>query len=298
MVDIKDLEKRAKHDATAALALAEAHMLGIGCKADQKAAFRAVQQSARLGNEDARRAWVYLTNAGVGRKADPTVALAMLKELATEDRFAALQLAFLDHVTCDKRVAEVEPRVISSDPYIALFPGLFSPAECRYLMTLGNPWMAPGTILDSATGESVIDKMRDADAATIPMLAEDLVVQTINRCIAAATKTPPQYGEPLTVLRYAPGQQYRPHYDAVGADPRFRRQMTALIWLNEQFEGGETHFPLLKVTVRGGIGDMLVFRNLTDEGEADNRMKHAGLPVTQGVKWLASRWIGVNDYLQ
>ena len=296
MIDFEDLARRAQHDGTAALALAEARMLGIDCKPDQKAAFKAVEQSARLGSEDGRRAFVYLTALGVGRKADRKAALAMLRELATEDRFAALQIAFLQHVTCDKRLAEVEPEILSADPYVALYRGLFSAAECRYLMTLGNPWLIPATIHD-AKGEPVLDPIRDANAATLPVMAEDLVVQEINRCIAAATGTQPGWGEPMTILRYAPGQQYRPHFDAFGADKDARRQLTALIWLNDQFEGGETHFPELKLTVRGAIGDMLVFRNLTETGASDKRMLHAGLPVTSGTKWMASRWIRSKDYL-
>ena len=297
MIDIKDLERRAKHDGTAALALAEAHLIGVDGRPDKKAAFQAVRQSARLGNEHGRRAEIYMTAAGVGRKADPAAALTMMKKLAAEDRFAAVQLAFLEHVTCEKKLREIEPRVISADPYVAVYPGLFSPAECRYLMTLGTPWLQRGMILDTKTGQSKVDPMRDADAATLAVVAEDLVVQAINRCIAAATRTPREHGEPLTILRYQPGQQYHLHHDAFGPDPRWRREWTALIWLNDQFEGGETDFPRIKVRVRGAVGDMLVFRNLTEEGEGDERMRHAGLPVTAGVKWLASRWIRTTSYL-
>ena len=31
--------------------------------------------------------------------------------------------------------------------------------------------------------------------------------------------------------------------------------------------------------------------------EFDARMIHAGLPVTKGVKWMASRWIRGTDFL-
>jgi len=60
---------------------------------------------------------------------------------------------------------------------------------------------------------------------------------------------------------------------------------------------GETDFPKLNVRVRGSVGDMLVFRNVLATGEFDERMIHAGLPVTEGVKWMASRWIRGQDFL-
>ena len=139
MSDLADLERRAATDGDAAMALAEHYLLGIGCAPDQQAAYRIVEQAARLGHQDGRRAWVYLTAAGIGRPADPEAARQMLKALAGEDRFAGVQLAFLDHVTCEKRVAEIAPDIVSADPYIAIYPGLFSAAECRYLMMLGTP---------------------------------------------------------------------------------------------------------------------------------------------------------------
>ncbi len=297
MSELSELENRAKTSGAAAMDLAERRLLGIGCKPDQKAAYAVVKQAAQLGHEDARRAWVYMTSAGLGRKADPPAARKMLAELAKEDRFAALQQAFLQHLTCHQRLTEVTPKVISSDPYIALYEGLFSPAECRYLAVLGTPWLERAAVL-SLSGEPRIDEVRDVEATGIPNLAEDLVVQEINKCIAAATKTQPGWGEPLNILKYSPGQQYKPHHDGTGSDNVSKRHYTALIWLNEQFEGGETDFPKIKVRIRGAVGDMLVFRNLRDNGQFDERMIHAGLPVTQGVKWMASRWIRGEDYLK
>ena len=291
-----DLERRAKSDGAAAMALAEARLLGDFGPPDRKGAYKAVKQAASLGFEDGRRAWVYLTAAGIGCQADPAAARAMLAELAKEDRFAALQLAFLDHMTCRQKLATVRPKIISRDPYIALYPGLFSPAECRYLMILGTPWMEKASVL-SLTGEARMDEVRDASAAHIPTVAEDLVVQEINRCIAEATGTEPGWGEPLNILRYTPGQQYKPHHDGTGSDNVSVRNLTALIWLNDGFEGGETDFPKIKVRVRGSIGDMLVFRNVMMIDEPDARMIHAGLPVTKGVKWMASRWIRGTDFL-
>ena len=297
MSELADLERNAVSDGAAAMALAEARLFGDFGAADQKGAYQAVKQSASLGFEDGRRAWVYFTAAGIGCKADPRAARHMLAELAKEDRFAALQLAFLEHLTCGEKVGKVRPKIISRDPYIALHPGLFSAAECRYLMILGTPWMEKASVL-SLTGEARMDNVRDASAAHIPPVAEDLVVQEINRCIAMATDTEPGWGEPLNILRYTPGQQYKPHHDGTSPDNVSVRNLTALIWLNDQFEGGETDFPKIKVRVRGSVGDMLVFRNVLMNGDFDPRMIHAGLPVTEGVKWMASRWIRGTDFLK
>ena len=81
------------------------------------------------------------------------------------------------------------------------------------------------------------------------------------------------------------------------ANARALRHWTALIWLNHDYEGGQTDFPDVGVRVKGGVGDLLLFHNVTADGLPDQRMMHAGLPVTSGVKWMASRWIRGRDYL-
>ena len=220
----------------------------------------------------------------------------MLQSLAATDRFVAVQLAFLQHVQCERKLASAERRLISADPRIEMIVGLFSAAECRYIQLLAQPWLEPAMIY-AATGEGMRDPHRDSDNMVIAPMTEDLVVQAINRTIAAASATHVSWGEPLHVLRYVPGQQYRPHHDAHAFGPVEKRRIaTALLYLNDAYEGGETNFPELGISVRGGIGDLLIFHNLDAANMPDPRMIHAGLPISSGEKWLATRWIRGADY--
>lgn len=296
MTSVSLLVKQSKTDGAAAMALSHHRLYGIGCKPDPRAAFNAVRLASHLGHPDGRRARIYMTAAGIGTTPDHSAALEMLRDLAKEDKFAALQLTMLDHVTCEQQLAQMQPKIISRDPHIALYPSLFSAAECKYLAMLAAPWLEKARV--TMDGGTAFEAMRDADASTISHLTEDLIVQRINRCIATATGTQPSWGEPLNVLRYHEGQQFRAHHDGRGPGDGTTRIMTALIWLNEQFEGGETEFPDLNIRVRGGVGDMLVFRNVHADGSQDDRMIHAGLPVTDGVKWMASRWIRAKEFLE
>lgn len=192
----------------------------------------------------AKRAQAYLTAAGLGTKANPAKARAMLASLAKEDRFVAVQLTFLDHVGCEERVKTAPRQRVSADPHIEVVQGLFSAEECRYIQLLANPWMEP-SMMYAADGSH----MRD------------------------------------------------PHHDAHALAPSEKRRIaTALVYLNDAYEGGETHFPEVGVTVRGAIGDMLIFQYLTAFKLPDLRMTHTGLPVTKGEKWLATRWIRGGDY--
>ena len=283
-------------DADAQYQASELVLRGKAGAVDPDQAYRWMAMAAAQGHAEARRALAYFIAAGLGCPADPAAARAMLDGIAPDDRFVAVQLAFLDHVQCAERLASAERRLVSADPHIEMVVGLFTSAECRYLQVLAAPWLEPAMIY-AATGEGMRDPHRDSDNMVIAPAAEDLVVHAVNRCIAAASGTEVEWGEPLHILRYAPGQQYRPHHDAHAFAPVEKRRIaTALLYLNDEYEGGETHFPELKIKVRGGTGDLLIFHNLDADKLPDPRMIHAGLPITSGEKWLATRWIRGADY--
>ena len=67
--------------------------------------------------------------------------------------------------------------------------------------------------------------------------------------------------------------------------------MTALIYLNDDYEGGETAFTKTGLKVKGRNGDAHRVPEPGPDGKLDPLSEHAGLPVTRGTKYLASRWI-------
>ena len=283
-------------DADALYKASELALRGVGGPVDLELANRWMARAAAQGHVEARRAEGYFAAAGIGCPTDPARARSILEAVAPIDRFVAVQLAFFSHVRCAQRLKTAKRRLISEDPHVELILGLFSAAECRYLQLLAEPWLEPAMVY-AATGAGVRDPHRDSDNMVIAPMTEDLVVQVINRCIAAASRTDVSWGEPLHILRYGPGQQYRPHHDAHAFSPVEKRRIaTALLYLNDAYEGGETFFPELNVKVRGGTGDLLIFHNLDAAMMPDARMVHAGLPITSGEKWLATRWIRGADF--
>lgn len=110
-----------------------------------------------------------------------------------------------------------------------------------------------------------------------------------------------QYGKPqglnprLRVMRYEPGQYFKPHYDGNydGIEGRVS-YWTLQVYLNDAFEGGDTVFykssgvvgwedteegveNLLKVRVRPKQGSVLIF---------DQELYHEGAEVTKGTKYI------------
>jgi prolyl 4-hydroxylase len=181
---------------------------------------------------------------------------------------------------------------------ITLFSGFCTAAECAYLIATAEPLLTPSVVVDPRTGAHRPDRIRTSDTAFFPIVDENPAIHAINRRIAAASGTAPEQGEPLQVLRYAPGQEYRMHSDALPPAPGLnQRILTFLIYLNDDYDGGATAFETTGLALRPRAGDAVLFRNTTRDGRMDARMRHAGQPVTKGVKYLASRWIRARPLL-
>jgi prolyl 4-hydroxylase len=177
---------------------------------------------------------------------------------------------------------------------VTIFRHGFTPAECDFLMTVAEPTYEESKVI--GTEGDIRTLLRTSDGSTMHWLIEDPATHALNRRLAAFTSTNVDQGEPLHILRYRPGQEYRPHVDWLLDDnPRI---MTALVYLNEDYAGGETEFIKTGLKVRGRKGDVLVFRSQGPDGGLDPLSEHAGLPVTSGTKYLASRWIRTRKHIE
>ena len=90
--------------------------------------------------------------------------------------------------------------------------------------------------------------------------------------------------EPMQCVRYEPGQRFHAHYDGLG------RTHTVLIYLNQDFAGGETLFPDLPLSIAPQPGMALVFANLDADGVTIPWSLHAGLPPRGGRKYACNLW--------
>lgn len=251
-----------------------------------------IRRAVEIGHVDGALMEIALTANGSGGAEDWPRALALLDIAAQKDPIAAAQRGLLSAMCIDARglpAALPNAEILSETPSIIRYPRLLTPAECAHLASVAGDILEPATVFDPRTGHHIAHPVRTSDGAVIGPTREDLVVRAINHRIAVASRTPVAHGEPLAVLRYRPGQQYRPHLDTIAGDAN-QRAATVLVYLNEGYGGGETAFPHTSVKVVPRGGDAIVFANMRD-GRPDPRTLHAGLPVTQGTKWLATRWI-------
>ncbi|GKY99001.1 hypothetical protein MPSEU_000855800 [Mayamaea pseudoterrestris] len=108
--------------------------------------------------------------------------------------------------------------------------------------------------------------------------------------------------ESLQVVRYKENEEYAPHHDFVYPSQKHRMQptrfATLLLYLNDNFEGGETRFPRATnanfhdgITIEPKKGTAILFYNVLPDGNVDDLSQHSGQPVTKGEKFLANLWV-------
>ena len=141
---------------------------------------------------------------------------------------------------------------------------------------------------------------RTNTAATLNVLDTDLTCVLVQLRMSACLGIPFRHFEPIAVLHYDEGEQITEHFDFVDPDvpgyqqeiaSRGQRVVTFLLYLNEDYRGGETEFPELAVSHKGRRSEGLYFVNALPNGDADVRTLHAGRPPVQGEKWVVSQFV-------
>lgn len=282
----------AANDPDALLALGQFKWAGGIMPSEPVRARELFKRSAEAGNAEAGVNLTNLMASGIAGPRDWSSALRRLQREAKGDARRRQALDLLKQMDLDDDgdpVSLPEGAELSSSPGVMLFPRLLSAAECAFLRKSAEPFYAPSTVNDSS-GRPVRDPLRTSDGGTLHWLAEDPAVHALNRRLAAVSATKAEQGEALQILRYRKDQQYLPHLDFVRRSENQRFQ-TALVYLNDDYEGGETCFVKTGLRVKGRRGDAIVFRNAQPDRDPDPMSEHASLPVTRGTKYLASRWI-------
>ncbi|MGU3391747.1 2OG-Fe(II) oxygenase [Sphingomonas sp. M1A8_2b] len=257
-----------------------------------------LRQAAIRDNLDAALVEIALTANGSGAPADWASAVRLLEDIANRSPVAQDHLTLLQRMplTADGNPLPV-PRAnkIADSPQVWHVPHLFTPAECLHVGQGAADMLQPAMVADPRTGRSIANPVRTSDGAVIGPTRETLVIQALNRRLASVTATDWRQGEALSVLRYQPGQQFRPHLDALPGT-RNQRIRTVLVYLNDGFSGGATSFVHNGLRVTPRVGDAIIFDNVRADGSVDPITQHAGDPVISGVKWLATRWIRARPF--
>lgn len=187
---------------------------------------------------------------------------------------------------------------LNASPDIFRIDHILTVEECDYLICAAAGLLTRSKVVDSEKSAASHAQFRSSDEARFGLLDLDLVLIAIYARLAEAAGIPVENCELMGVLRYQPGEEYKPHYDYLPEDAgdysevkrSGQRVRTLIAPLNDGFTGGETLFPKLGLSFAGKPGDACVFHNTDDAQTPYPETLHAGAPVTVGEKWLLTIW--------
>lgn len=249
-----------------------------------------LQRAAELGFGQARRELIFLSG-------DKEAAVR-----ATEGGVSAADIwqKLRRGIDLKAQLALPPQRVVNIDPRIAIVERFLTPEACDWLVERARTAIRPATTIDPATGEPHFEDGRTNSSTKFRFMDLDFPIFVIRHRIAELTRLPLFALESPAVLHYAAGQEYTPHYDfydpnepgyAKKIETDGQRVATFLVYLNDDYDGAETDFPLIPWRHKGRKGDAVHWWNVLPAGAPDRKTLHAGLPPSRGEKWLFSQWI-------
>lgn len=166
---------------------------------------------------------------------------------------------------------------------IAEYHNFLTQDECSLLIGLGESGSLNfGKVANSKLG------YRKAKVTWFDINNE--FVNNIRLKVSELSGLPIENQEQFHFVKYNVSGEYKIHHDGLN------REKTAVIYLNDGFQGGETVFPKVDRVVKPETGKLVIWENYNKEGERIEESKHAGLPVEFGTKYIAVIWIRNTKY--
>lgn len=182
-------------------------------------------------------------------------------------------------------------------PRVVVFDNLLSAEECIDLIEESRSRLQTSTVVSDEPGKHVQHPGRISQGMFFRFNESPLVTRLENR-IAALLNWPIDFAEPFNVLRYVESGKYDPHYDYFAVDKegtsyeigdRGNRVATLITYLRAPIKGGGTIFPDVGLEVAPKMGSAVFFSY--DRPDPETKTLHGGLPVIEGEKWIATKWL-------
>ena len=267
--------------APAALCLATMTALGAHVEQSWQQAIGLLLHAAELGSPKAHAQLRILAGHSATEGGDDWLALARSIDLASW-------------------LSPVPAETLNEAPPIRLFREFVNPAACAWLIEQMRPILKAARIYSGDEVRDIEDEMRTNSVGPMHLGCIDLINVVVQYRIAAVTQLPIDNFDGPTALHYAVGEEIKDHYDYVNPKipnyeteikTRGERLITFLIYLNDDYDGGETAFPAVDVSHKGRRGEGIMFVNVMPDHKPDPRSLHAGRPPTRGQKWLLSQFV-------
>ena len=199
------------------------------------------------------------------------------------------------------RLQKVDPPVPGHETQIYVYQNFLKPADCEKLIERIDQGAQPSIVYKAANSKG----FRTSYSCNLDRFDPDLL--HLDERICGLVGLDARQGETLQGQRYQPGQYFKPHHDYFHVDQGYwklekpfggQRTWTAMVFLNEPEEGGETEFPHLGFQMMPRTGMLMIWNNLSLDGRVNPYTLHSGNAVTRGVKYIVTKWFRTGHWVK
>ena len=222
-----------------------------------------------------------------------------------------VQENFKEEKKPEKKIHVFKTKPLHNEPDVTLIKNFLTEEECDYIINLGEPHIKKSEVCGK--NGSRPDKSRTSMTAHIgkKFLRNDNPDPVLTRILEKTNSycgLPVENIEPIQLVRYEPGQYFKPHYDYLDTKVDMyrenvakngQRKYTFFVYLTDvpKNAGGTTYFPRLNKHFSGGKGDAIYWDNMGDNGKEDKRMLHSGTELKKGKKYGLNIWVRDKEYI-
>jgi hypothetical protein len=266
--------------APAMVRLATLYMIGAWIPKDWQKGLALISRAAELGDSSAQSQIRLLAP-----KTDVRATRDSWKTLAESIDLDAWRRSVPKIDACEK-------------PRIRIVRDFIDPNICDWMVSKSLGKYAPSMMFDGAKSNFLAT--RTCSDFKFDVTSSDAVIQYVREKVSAQTGIPISCMEPPQIFHYALGQEIKAHYDGLklgdqgyGQSGTYKgdRIVTLLLYLNDDYDGGELVFPKVDFKFKGKKGDGVYFAHVDEDGNPERLSLHAALPVTRGEKYILSQWI-------
>jgi predicted 2-oxoglutarate/Fe(II)-dependent dioxygenase YbiX/peroxiredoxin len=184
-------------------------------------------------------------------------------------------------------------------PEVLIIDGFLAPEECKKLIDYADAKTSHAlSVLDNAKTDNKQVAIRKSDARItdnvyIDDMSPEILTLFLNiygHQVQPFYNTKIEWFERPQILKYGPGGKYDQHADAEHFNREKQewvrsldRDYSVLLYLNDEYEGGELEFVSFKYRFKPTRGMLVAF-------PADHRYLHAALPTTSGLRYVIVSW--------
>ncbi|MEE8295974.1 MAG: hypothetical protein V3R64_09705, partial [Sphingomonadales bacterium] len=181
---------------------------------------------------------------------------------------------------------EFSAKELNADPAIRIVENALTTEECLYLRTLAGPALTPNVqLMGGNPNDPKYKELQNNSLMVFYPIIQDLFTIQMTKRLAAFAEATTENTELPVVQKYAVGQEFKEHADYMDPDnpqqafaiqQAGQRTKSIFVYLNDDYDGGETAFPKVDLQFKGKEGDALVLDNMDTIGLPNEKSLHAG----------------------